>query len=152
MGVSSRLDIPASSKMKTAILLLFCVAIAYASTSERRGKMGRTTTEASVERRGKMDKTTTVASEVREGSEEDEGVNEEDAAGKGKGKGKRGPKSTTEATLDRKGKMGKATTEATEDREGSEEDEDVSEEDVSGKGKGKGKRRPKTTTEASTDY
>merc|ERR1712213_259470 len=133
MGVSSRLDIPASSKMKTAILLLFCVAIAYASTLERkgkmgrttteasverRGKMGRTTTEASVERRGKMDKTTTVASEVREGSEEDEGVNEEDAAGKGKGKGKRGPKSTTEATLDRKGKMGKTTTEASVERQG----------------------------------
>merc|ERR1712038_1323898 len=146
MGVSSRLDIPASSKMKTAILLLFCVAIAHASTLERKGKMGKTTTEASVERRGKMGKTTTEATEVREGTEEDEYVNDEDAAGKGKGKGKRGPKSTTEATLDRKGKMGKTTTEASVERrgkmgkttteasverQGSEEDEDVDDEDVS---------------------
>merc|ERR1711990_1324678 len=124
MGVSSRLDIPASSKMKTVIILLLCVAIAHASTLERKGKMGKTTTEASVERKGKMGRTTTEATEVREGSEEDVDVNDEDAAGKGKGKGKRGPKTTTEATVDRKGKMGKTTTEATEVREGSEEDED----------------------------
>merc|ERR1711973_971946 len=116
MGVSSRLDIPASSKMKAAILLLFCVAIVHASTLERKGKMGRTTTEASVERRGKMGKTTTEATEVREGTEEDEDVNDEDAAGKGKGKGKRGPKSTTEASVERRGKMGKTTTEASVER------------------------------------
>ena len=53
--------------MKAAILLLFCVAIAHASTLERKGKMGRTTTEASVERKGKMGKTTTEASVERRG-------------------------------------------------------------------------------------
>merc|ERR1711990_1262781 len=136
MGVSSRLDIPASSKMKTVIILLLGVAIAHASTLERKGKMGKTTTEAT---------------EVREGSEEDVDVNDEDAAGKGKGKGKRDPKTTTEATVDRKGKMGKTTTEAsverrgkmgkttteaTDVREGSEEDVDVNDEDAAGKGKG----------------
>ena len=86
--------------MKTAIILLLCVAIAHASTLERKGKMGKTTTEASVERQGKMGKTTTEATEVREGSEEDVDVNDEDTAGKGKGNGKRGPKTTTEASTD----------------------------------------------------